>query len=97
MYLGQANQDRFVLNVLKEKKNGYFLEIGSNHPININNSYLLETSYDWKGIMVEFSPQFLPLYIEHRPNSIHVINDATIIDYKNLFEINNMPDRKSVV
>lgn len=91
MYLGQANQDRFVLNVLKEKKNGYFLEIGSNHPININNSYLLETSYDWKGIMVEFSPQFLPLYIEHRPNSIHVINDATIIDYKNLFEINNMP------
>jgi len=91
MYLGQANQDRFVLNVLKEKKNGYFLEIGSNHPININNSYLLETNYEWKGIMVEFCPHFLPLYIEHRPNSIHVINDATIIDYKNLFETNNMP------
>jgi hypothetical protein len=31
--LGQANQDKFVLNVLKEKRNGYFLEIGSNHPI----------------------------------------------------------------
>ena len=41
MYLGQAEQDKFVLNVLNNKKNGYFLEIGSNHPININNSYLL--------------------------------------------------------
>ena len=26
-----------------------------------------------------------------RPNSIHVINDATIIDYKSVFENNNVP------
>ena len=91
MYLGQAEQDKFVLNVLKEKRNGYFLEIGSNHPININNSYLLETKYEWKGIMIEYDSNFLDLYKEHRPNSIHVINDATIIDYKSIFENNNMP------
>ncbi len=91
MYLGQAEQDKFVLNVLKNKKNGYFLEIGSNHPININNSYLLETKYDWNGIMVEYDSNFLSLYKEHRPNSIHIINDATEIDYKNVFEQNNMP------
>jgi hypothetical protein len=91
MYLGQANQDKFVLNVLKEKTNGYFLEIGSNHPININNTYLLETSYNWKGIMIEYESKYLPLYKEQRPNSIHVINDATTIDYKFLFETNNMP------
>jgi len=91
MYFGQAQQDKFVLNILKEKKNGYFLEIGSNHPININNSYLLETKYDWKGIMVEYESKFLPLYKEHRPNSIHIINDATEIDYKKVFEQNNMP------
>lgn len=91
MYLGQANQDKFVLNILKEKKNGYFLEIGSNHPININNTYILEKNYGWKGIMVEYQPTFLSLYKEHRKNSIHIINDATIIDYKNVFETNKMP------
>lgn len=91
MYFGQANQDKFVLNILKEKKNGYFLEIGSNHPININNTYLLETKYDWKGIMVEYQPEYLLMYKEHRPNSIHIINDARTVDYKNVFEINNMP------
>ena len=91
MYIGQANQDKFILNILKEKKNGVFLEIGSNHPININNTYLLEKEYDWKGIMVEYNPVYLPLYKEHRPNSIHIIDDATTIDYKNVFEQNNMP------
>lgn len=90
-YLGQANQDKFVLSILKHKRNGYFLEIGSNHPININNTYLLETKYDWKGVMVEYNSSFLSLYEEHRPNSIHVINDATTVDYKDVFEKNNMP------
>jgi hypothetical protein len=91
MYLGQAEQDKFVLNILKNKQNGYFLEIGSNHPVNINNSYLLETQYNWKGIMVEYNSGFLPLYKQYRPNSIHIINDATKVDYKNVFETNNMP------
>ena len=45
MFKGQAEQDKFVLNMLKNKKNGFFLEIGSNHPININNSYILEKNY----------------------------------------------------
>jgi hypothetical protein len=91
MYLGQANQDKFVLHILKEKKNGYFLEIGSNHPITINNTYLLETQYEWKGIMIEYESSYFDLYKLHRPNSIHEINDATKIHYKDLFERNNVP------
>ena len=91
MYLGQAEQDKFVLNILKQKKNGYFLEIGSNHPIHINNTYLLEIKYNWNGIMIEYDESFLDLYKNHRPNSIHIINDATTLDYKNLFETNNVP------
>jgi hypothetical protein len=91
MYLGQAEQDKFVLNVLKEKNNGYFIEIGSNHPMIINNTYLLETKYNWKGVMVEYDKKYLTLYEQQRPNSIHVMQDATTIDYKNLLETNNFP------
>ncbi len=91
MYLGQANQDKFVLTILKEKRNGYFLEIGSNHPVTINNTHVLETKFGWKGIMVEYEESYLPLYKIHRPNSVHIINDATKVDYKNLFETLNMP------
>ena len=60
MYLGQSHQDKFVLNVLKEKKNGFFVELGSNHPINVNNTYLLEKNYDWKGIMIEYEASHFP-------------------------------------
>ncbi len=91
MYFGQANQDKFVSNILKQKRNGYFLEIGSNHPVNINNTYVLEKDYGWKGIMVEYEAEYLPLYKEHRPNSIHIIDDAITLDYKGLFERNSMP------
>jgi hypothetical protein len=77
----QACQDLFVLSVLNNKKNGYFLEIGSNEPISINNTYLLESQYDWKGIMVEYNSVYKPMYVEKRPNSIHVIQDATTVDY----------------
>jgi hypothetical protein len=90
-YNGQIHQDKFVLNVLNHKMNGFFLEIGSNHPIHINNSYLLETQYQWRGIMVEYESKYLDLYRLHRPNSIHVINDATQIDYLALFQSNNVP------
>ena len=31
-YNGQALQDKYVLNVLNNKKNGYFIEIGITRP-----------------------------------------------------------------
>jgi hypothetical protein len=91
MFNAQAGQDAFIVNVLKEKKNGFFLEIGSNHPININNTYTLEKNFGWKGIMVEYVSSYLPSYKTLRPNSIHIISDATKVNYKHTFEVNKMP------
>ncbi len=88
---GQVLQDKFVVNVLKHKMNGYFLEIGSNDPIFINNTYVLEKELNWKGIMIEYDNQFLDKYKEHRPNSIPIINDATLIDYNELLNVNQFP------
>ena len=38
MFNGQAEQDKFVVSILKNKTDGFFLELGSNCPININNT-----------------------------------------------------------
>jgi len=91
MFNGQAEQDKFVCFILKNKYNGYFLEIGSHHPIEINNTYTLEKNYNWMGIMVEYDTRYLPLYKQYRPNSIHILQDATTIDYKTVFEENKVP------
>jgi len=90
-YNGQAAQDAFVLSVTKSKRNGTYVEIGSNHPVEINNTFRLETIFGWKGIMVEYDPKWLPYYIEQRPNSFHVIQDATTIDYAAVFTAAALP------
>jgi len=90
-YNGQAEQDKFVLNVLKNKTNGFFVEIGSNHPVTINNSFILENKFNWTGIMVEYNKSWLNSYKQHRPKSTHVINNAVLVDYKKLLEETNAP------
>lgn len=85
-YNGQSAQDLFALKCLKYKRGGTFLEIGSNDPIYINNTYLLEKDYGWKGYMVEYQPHFLQLYKTVRPNSKYIIDDATEIDYAEVCE-----------
>ena len=90
-YQGQAQQDKFVVHMTQKKKNGYFLEIGSNDPVAINNTYVLEKEYGWKGIMIDIRDSWLWKWEEERPNSTYIIQDATQIDYSNLFSLHNVP------
>ena len=87
----QASQDVFVTNVLQHKKDGYFVEIGTNHPILGNNTYLLEKEYNFKGLLVEYEKVFESGYKEHRPNSIYIIDDARKFNYKKVLDDNNFP------
>ena len=41
--------------------------------------------------MVEYDKSFLPLYKQYRPNSIHIMDDATNVDYKSIFTTNSLP------
>jgi hypothetical protein len=42
--------------------------------------------------MIEYEAHHFPGYKTHRPNSVHVHSDATKVDYKALFESNNVPN-----
>ena len=91
-YKGQAEQDKFVCNVLKNKTNGFFIEVGSNHPIKINNTYVLESTLNWKGIMLEYEREvFEALYKQHRPNSEYLFGDAQQHNYREIFDTYNVP------
>ena len=85
-YNGQAEQDKYVLNILKGKKDGYFLEIGSSDPFYINNTFILEKLFNWTGIMIDNSDEWLDNYKLIRPNSNYIIEDATKIDYKKILK-----------
>ena len=90
-YNGQAFADAFVLNCTNFKTNGYFLELGSRHPKENNNSYILEKSFGWTGVMVDRDSTYEQEYKTERPNSIAIIQDASEIDYKKIFKDNHYP------
>jgi FkbM family methyltransferase len=54
----QLRQDLFVLSELEFKKNGYFVDFGATNGCDISNSYLLETKFNWKGILAEPSKRW---------------------------------------
>ena len=87
----QAAQDIFVLYATQNKKNGFFLEIGSNHPMIHNNSYILEKQNGWSGLLVEYDKSFESLYNEYRPSSKYIINDARCVDYREFLDNNKFP------
>jgi len=49
----QNGQDLIVLDFLDYKTDGYFVEFGATDGVNMSNSYLLETKFNWKGILGE--------------------------------------------
>ena len=90
----QVYQDMFILSILNGKKNGTYLEIGGGHYKNGNNTYLLETKFDWQGNSIDFDKNLANNFNNNRKN-ICLCEDATKIDYEKLLK--NMNLENSIV
>ena len=88
----QSLQDIFTLSVLNGKRNGTYLEIGGADGIDINNTFLLESEYDWKGIAFEWLEPGWNSYISKRKNPCFC-EDATKADYAKLLADHNFPSQ----
>ena len=86
----QSMQDMFVLTMHYGKRNGTYLEIGADQPRIINNTYLLESEFDWTGVSLEFDSDKVEFFNSVRKNKC-ICHDATTFDYVNLFEERNYP------
>ena len=64
------NEDTAVLNYFKDKKNGFYVDVGCYHPIHRNNTYLLHKQ-DWKGINIDTSEFSIDLFNYMRPNDLN--------------------------
>lgn len=86
----RENQDLFILYVLNKKRNGIYVEIGANHPITDNNTFLLESEFDWKGVSIEWNVNLCNLFNLIRKNPCIAV-DATTTDYDMVFQLNKFP------
>lgn len=83
-FCSQATQDLFCLEMLGNKKNGFYVEIGSGPPTDSNNTYILETEFAWNGVAVEHDRGLVELYNAKRKNKA-ICGDATNVDYNAIF------------
>ena len=81
----QAYQDIFAVKMLKYKRNGFFVDIGANHPFICNNTTILSQHFNWRGLLVEYDRQFEEHY-KTRNNICYIINDASTINYEDVFK-----------
>lgn len=67
MKYSQVGQDICVIEeVYKKKRNGFFVDVGASHGINLSNTYLLEKDYGWNGICIEPHPRFFEKLVKNR-------------------------------
>ena len=78
----QAGQDKFVLKMLNNKKNGKYIEIGAFDPIKISNTYILEKEYNWSGFSLDIEQKFQKRFNKIRKNKC-ILADATKFNYEN--------------
>ena len=57
-FYSQVRQDEAVLGLLRNKTNGYFVDLASNDATTLSNSYALERFYGWKGLCIEPNPMY---------------------------------------
>jgi Methyltransferase FkbM domain len=55
-WFSQVQQDFLVYNLLKQKQNGYFIDLAANDAIRISNTFALEYYHHWDGIAIEPNP-----------------------------------------
>jgi len=86
----EAFQDMFVLSMLNGKKKGTYVEIGSGHPTYGNNTYLLEKEFDWKGVSLDISEEFVKAHNAERKHEC-VLKDATAVNYDRFLTALDLP------
>jgi FkbM family methyltransferase len=64
------NEDTAVLNYFKNKRNGFYVDVGCYHPIHRNNTYLLHKQ-NWNGINIDTSEFSIDLFNFIRPKDLN--------------------------
>ncbi len=70
--------DSLILNIFKNQKNGFYLDIGCGHPIKNNNTYLLNKK-GWSGINIDLDEENINLFNSYRRKDMNL---ATAISDK---------------
>jgi FkbM family methyltransferase len=67
----QTGIDLVLKYIFKNQKTGFFIDIGCNHPVYNNNTYLLHRK-GWVGLNIDLDEECIKLFNQFRPDDINV-------------------------
>jgi hypothetical protein len=80
----------FALRLSGDKDNGTYVEVGSSHWLEGNNTYMLEKEFGWTGVGIDIEPHYVEEYNKNRSNPC-IQADAKSFNWDKYFEENNFP------
>ena len=84
-YYSFSGVDVVLENIFRDKKNGFYIDVGCQHPIKNNNTYLLNKK-GWNGINIDLDKDNIDLFNTSRPNDVNVnVAISNKIDEVDLF------------
>ena len=72
-------EDLIISEIFKNIDNGLYVDVGSYHPLHLNNTYLLYKK-GWKGINIDLSEYTTKLFNYLRPDDININSAVTNFD-----------------
>lgn len=82
----ECGEDAVISRYFKYPKQGTYVDIGCNHPVENSNTYLFYR-LGWRGVCIDANPMFAPLFAQHRPEDKFVLsgvgaNEGTMTFYR---------------
>ena len=80
----QFGEDRLIASIFKGRSTGFYVDVGSNHPVRFSNTWMLYRS-GWRGICVDANPEMISLHKKMRPRDVAiqaaVSDERTSVDF----------------
>jgi FkbM family methyltransferase len=65
----EREEEWIIRDFFRDRRDGFFLDVGANHYRNASKTYYLESRLGWSGMAVEPQREFAAGYAEHRPRT----------------------------
>jgi FkbM family methyltransferase len=72
VYLSQFGEDVVLWQLLRERRNGFYVDVGCCHPELLSNTALLHLFNGWRGINIDPDQRVVDEFNEKRPNDINL-------------------------
>jgi FkbM family methyltransferase len=76
----QEKQELIIRHFFRDRRDGFYLDVGCYHPKQASTTYYLENHLGWSGIGIDAQEKYRPLWETHRPRSkffAYVVTDES--------------------